>query len=182
VIFRAGSAAWPLFLVSGWATAHPVDEVVQGAYLTLAPGEVRLELDVTPGAEVADSLLRSLDADADHHITDAESQAFAERVLKQSTFSIDGRTVSWRFDRVSVPPYQNLNQLGDTLKIYAVTTREDRTGSHTLIYDNRYRPAKSQCIANIFLQPGKGWRYQVASQQHSDDGRQLTVRYTVIGQ
>jgi hypothetical protein len=31
------------------ADAHPVDEVVQGAYLTIAANEVRLELDITPG-------------------------------------------------------------------------------------------------------------------------------------
>ena len=44
----------PLLLaLLGAAEAHPVDEVVQGAYLTLTPAGVELELDITPGSAVA---------------------------------------------------------------------------------------------------------------------------------
>ena len=57
--FVAGLAL--LALAAGPALAHPYDEVVQGAYLTLAPGQVRLELDLTPGPAVADALLKALD-------------------------------------------------------------------------------------------------------------------------
>ena len=65
--------AWLLLaLLSGSAAAHPVDEVVQGAYLTLVPGEVavyravadrgelttrtRLMFWVMPQATMADTL------------------------------------------------------------------------------------------------------------------------------
>ena len=51
-------------------------------------------------------------------------------------------------------------------------------GRKLLTRDKMARKAKSQCIANIFLQPGGGWRYQVAGQKHSDDGRQLKVDYS----
>jgi hypothetical protein len=171
--------AWLLLaLLSGSAAAHPLDEVVQGAYLTLAPGEVRLELDMTPGTEVAGALLRALDTDADQRITDAEARAYAEGVIRQSTLALDDVPVSWSLESVSVPPYQNLALASDTIKIYTVAKRPDAAGPHTLSYENRYEPAKSQWIANIFLQPGPGWRYEVTAQQRSDDGRLLIVRYT----
>src|SRR5579872_6470883 len=176
---KAGAAAFLLLLLSaGRAGAHPVDEVVQGAYLTLAPGEVRLELDLTPGTMVAAALLRDMDPNRDQRISDAEARAYAAHVLQQSTLMLDGTAAAWRLDKVSVPPYQNVLLATDTLKIYAVAARTERAGAHTLRYDNGYQPAKSQCIANIFLQPGAGWRYQVAGQRHSDDGRQLAVDYT----
>lgn len=167
-----------LLLAPGWAAAHPVDEVVQGAYLTLAPGTVRLELDVTPGPAVAGAVLRSLDARPDRLITDAEARAYAERVLAQSAILLDGVAAAWRLEKVSTPPYDALRLKADTLKIYAVAARPDQVGSHSLSYHNRYRPADSQCIANIFLQPGPGLRYRVTGQTHSDDGRVLTVSYT----
>ena len=44
--------------------------MVQGAYLTLAPGELRLELDLTPGAAVLAAVLRALDPDGDRRIAD----------------------------------------------------------------------------------------------------------------
>jgi hypothetical protein len=170
--------AWTLLALLCIAEAHPVDEVVQGAYLTLAPGEVRLELDLTPGSKVAGTVLESLDTNTDQRITDVEARAYAGRVLAQSTLTLDGAAAPWTLDKVSVPPYQNLQTGNDILKIYAVAKRPDRTGPQTLSYQNRYQPAKSQCIANVFLQPAAGWQYQVTGQQRSDDGRQLTVKYT----
>ena len=164
-------------LLAGPVGAHPVDEIVQGAYLALAPGEVRLELDLTPGTEVAEAFLTSIDVNGDQRISEPEGRAFALRVLQQSTLMLDGKLATWRLDRVSAPAYQGLRQEGDTLKIYAIARRPDRAGARTLAYENRYNPAKSQCIANIFLQPGAGWRFQVGGQKHSQDGRGLSVSY-----
>ena len=67
-----GAKAWLLVLLAAEpAAAHPLDEVVQGAYLTLAPGQVRLELDLTPGVQVSGAVLKDLDANGDRRITGA---------------------------------------------------------------------------------------------------------------
>ncbi|MFC4640361.1 hypothetical protein [Deinococcus hohokamensis] len=105
---------WPLLaLLLCTAQAHPVDEVVQGAYLTLLPGKVQLELDVTPGDKVAATVLKALDANADGRVTVAEARVYAGRVLGQSTLKLNGVTVRWTLDRVTVPSYQVL-KLGAT--------------------------------------------------------------------
>jgi hypothetical protein len=167
-----------LALSSGWAGAHPVDEVIQGAYLTLVPGLVQLELDITPGSRVTMKVLGPLDGNGDQTITDAEARAYAVRVVAQSSLKLDGVAVLWTVDRVSVPPYQNLQTGYGTLKIYATGKCPERAGTRTLTYQNRYKPSKSQWVANIFLQPADDWKFQVAKQRHSSDGRQLTVDYT----
>ena len=59
-----------LSLLLCFGQAHPVDEVVQGAYLTLAPGVVKLELDLTLGTQVAGVVLGTLDVNADQTVTD----------------------------------------------------------------------------------------------------------------
>jgi hypothetical protein len=166
-------------LAPGAALAHPVDEVVQGAYLTLARGEVRLELDLTPGTEVADIVLKSLDANGDKAISGAEGRAYGERVLKQSTLALGGKAAAWRLDRVSMPPYEQIAVETATIKVYAIAQRPDRAGAQSLSYANSYQPARSQWIANIFLQPGGGWKYRVTGQKHTDDGRGLAVSYVV---
>ncbi|MBB6017090.1 hypothetical protein ACFP9V_22815 [Deinococcus radiopugnans] len=161
------------------AQAHPVDEVVQGAYLTLAPGAVQLELDVTPGSQVAGTVLTSLDANTDGRITDAEARAYAGRVLKQSTLKLGDVAAGWTLGKIEVPPYADLKTGNAVLKIYATAKRRDTVGAQTLSYQNRYQPAKGQWTANIFLLPGAGWQYGVTGQQRSNDGQQLTVNYTV---
>lgn len=160
------------------AAAHPLDEVVQGAYLTLKPGEVRLELDLSPGPEVADSLLKVLDANGDRRISQAEAQAFGRAVLASSQLTLDGRPLAWTLQSVTAPAYDNVRLGADTVKVFATARRSDAKGAHALAFDNRYSPAKSQCAANIFLQPGDGWRYRVDGQAHGPDGRALTVRYS----
>jgi hypothetical protein len=169
-----------LALLPRWAEAHPVDEVVQGAYLTLALGEVRLELDLTPGIEVAGALLQALDADADRIITAAEAQGYAESVLARSTITLDDVAMFWMLDEVNVPSYRSLELGGGTISIRAVAQRPDSAGAHVLSYRNDHQPAAaSRRMANVFLRPGGGWQYRVIGQRRSDDGRQLTVTYTV---
>jgi hypothetical protein len=169
-----------LALLSGGAGAHPLDEMVQGAYLTLMPGAVQLELDLTPGPLVAAPLIKALDPNADGKVSAAEARVFAGQVLTQSSLTLNGAALRWTLDEVTVPPLQNLKVGSDTIKIYAVAQRSDRAGAAILTYQNRYQPVKSQWMANIFLQPGAGWQYAVTGQQHSNDGRGLTVKYTAV--
>ncbi|GGR17896.1 hypothetical protein [Deinococcus ruber] len=168
-----------LALLSGWAGAHPVDEVVQGAYLTLTPGKVLLELDLTPGEKVAGTMLKSLDTNGDGKASVAEARAYATQVLGQSTLRVGTVAVPWTLDEITVPPLGILKVGGDTIKIYATARRPEVAGGQTFSYQNRYQPVKSQWIANVFLQPAGGWQYGVTGQQHSSDGQQLTVKYTV---
>ena len=167
-----------LSLLLCFGQAHPVDEVVQGAYLTLAPGVVKLELDLTLGTQVAGAVLGTLDVNADQTVTAAEARAYAQGVLEQSTLTLSGATVPWELAEVIVPTYQNLFG-SDTLKIYATAECPNELGEQTLSYQNRYRPVKSQWTANIFLQPTADWQLQITDQGRSDDGRQLTVTYQV---
>ncbi|WP_161884361.1 hypothetical protein [Deinococcus alpinitundrae] len=173
------SALTLLALLLGLAQAHPVDEVVQGAYLTLAPGKVQLELDLTPGTQVAATVLSAIDTDTDGKITGTEARSYAKLVLRQSTLKLNGVVVSWTLDTVEMPPYSDLKTGNAVLKIYALAKRADAAGAQSLSYENRYQPVKSQWIANIFLLPAAGWQYGVTGQQHSNDGRQLTVKYQV---
>lgn len=167
-----------LALCTGVAAAHPVDEVVQGAYLTLAAGQVQLELDITPGSQVSAPVLADLDANGDRKITQAETRAYAARVLAKSFLKLDGQGARWTVVRVTVPDYANLSLGSGVLKIFASAPRPDTAGTHTLTYLNAYVPAKSQCIANVFLQPGP-WTYAVTGQTHGRNNRGLTVTYTV---
>lgn len=159
--------------------AHPLDEVVQGAYVTLAPGVVKLELDLTLGTQVADAVLETLDVNANQTITEAEARAYAQKVLEQSTLTLSGVTVPWKLDKVIAPSYQNLEFGSDTLKIYATAECPNELGEQTLSYQNRYQPVKSQWTTNVFLQPAADWQVQVTDQWRSDDGQQLTVTYQV---
>ena len=118
-------SAWLLAaaLCAGQAAAHPLHEVVQGAYLTLGPGEVRLQLDLSPGPEVAGVVLKALDVNADRRISEAEARAYGVAVLKEQALTVDGRAAPWTIRKVVVPAYQAVAAEGATIVIHATAAR-----------------------------------------------------------
>jgi len=164
-------------MAAGAAAAHPVDELIQGAYLTLAPGEVKLQLDLTPGAEVVPSVSSSLDPDADGAVSEAEARAYAEQVLADSTLILDREPAAWSLVAVTVPDLAVLAEGGGVIRIEATALRPDQDGLHVLAYENYHEPVKSLWMANVFLRPGEGWTYAVTDQERSDEGRSLTVTF-----
>src|SRR4051812_36465228 len=80
------------------AEAHPVDEVVQTAYLTIASGRLAIELDLPVGREVAGTVLRSIDSNGDGAISLAEARKFGSLVIVQSGLRLDGQPVDWKVE------------------------------------------------------------------------------------
>ena len=154
------------------AAAHPVDEVVQSAYLMITPERLRLQLEITPGPEVAATVLRSLDANHDHLLTRAETRAFGERVLRQTVLAIDRKVVAWRFDQIGVPSYAMLEQQAGTIQLFADAPLVQNRKRRNLSFRNGYRPARGPTTTNIFALPGT---YTFTGQRRSDDGRVFVV-------
>ena len=155
------------------AGAHPVDEVVQSAYLLIAPDRLRLELDITPGPIVSPTVLRTLDPNDDGILSPAEKRAYGRRVLDGLTLRIDGRPVAWRFDQIGVPSYNMLRRRAGTVQLFAVARVAIGHGPRQLTFHNAYRPARGPVTANVFAAPATAFGF--ADQRRSNDGRAFAV-------
>jgi len=165
-------------IAAGAAFAHPVHEVVQNAYLTLSPGTVGLELELTVGPQVAGKVIRALDSNGDRRISPAEAHAYADRVLAQSRLTINRRPLAIRTLSLEMPSYAALLGAHGTIRVIAAAARPDWTGVATLAYRNGYSPAESRCDANIFVKAGGRTAYRIRGQERSPDGRALVVHYS----
>ena len=67
-------------------SAHRRDELWQAARVGVEPDRVRLEISLTPGIQIAEAFIREIDDDGDLRLSEAEQQAYAERVLGVSLF------------------------------------------------------------------------------------------------
>ncbi len=164
--------------------AHPVNELLEGAYVTLTPDAINLELDLTPGEQVSAKLLSQLDPNQDGRVSELEAHNFAQQVIKATILKWDGQPKTWTLERVIVPPYSNLTLGGDTVKIYAKSKLSVpngvTSGAHTLLFNNLYQLGPSRYMVNIFLQPLSGVSFGVDRQIHSDDQRTLTVYCRIL--
>ena len=157
--------------LSATTDAHPVDEVVQAAYLSLEPTQVRVELDITPGPAVSAAVLHDLDRDGDGRITPPEARAYALDLLRRLPLTSDGRPVPWRLDQIGVPAYAGLRNRAEVIRVFAAADRREIAGKHVLALEDRYRPAPGPVMINVFPRSGRGWTYQVVRQERSDNGR-----------
>lgn len=92
--------ATPLF-------AHRLDEYLQAVMIAVGDNRVQAQIRLTPGVAVYPIVFRAIDANGDGVISDAEQHAYAERVLHDLSFAIDGkplpiRLVSWKYADVSL--------------------------------------------------------------------------------
>jgi hypothetical protein len=151
--------------------------MVQGAYLTLAPGEVRLALYLAPGSPEARRILTALDTHGDRPLTETEARRFGEQVLRQGALALDGVAVPWTLDHMAVPPYRVAKSGHETLKVHGVARWADTEGAHTLDYQHLFPPATARA-ADVCLQPATGWHCEVTRQDRRDDEGRLHVSFT----
>ena len=150
------------------------------AYLILAPGELRLELAVTPGHGTGAELVASIDADEDGALTDPETRAWAERELARSELTLDGVRAAPALEGVDVPPMAALAADAGSVVIHASAPRPGGAGPRVLRYrGGNDEPAAGRWTVNVFVAPGAEDSHAVTGQARGDGGRTLTVRYVV---
>ena len=78
------------------AFAHRLDEYLQATTISLEKDRVQAQIRLTPGVAVFPIVFASIDSDADGIISEAEQHAYAERVLRDLSLTIDGDRVQLR--------------------------------------------------------------------------------------
>ena len=90
------AAGTMLLSVGTPAFAHRLDEYLQATTISLEKDRVQAQIRLTPGVAVFPIVFASIDSDADGIISEAERHAYAERVLRDLSLTIDGDRVQLR--------------------------------------------------------------------------------------
>lgn len=102
---RTTLAAAILFLARESASAHRLDEYLQGTLISVEKNRLEIQMTLTPGVAVFPSLIALIDTDANGVISEKEQRAYAEQVLHDLSLVIDGdrltlQLLSTRFSTV----------------------------------------------------------------------------------
>ena len=168
------SVAMSVVMLASLTFAHPVDECVQAAYLKLGPDALELELDLTPGEQVAAQMLGLIDQNQDGQMDQPEAQQYAERVLEELSLTVDDQPQSLKFESVVPPSTSTFLAGGGTIKLIARAALTGGAGVHALGFRNAHAPVKSGYLANVFVQSGE---VQILEQQRNATQQDFRVRY-----
>jgi hypothetical protein len=129
--------------------AHRLDECLQASFVSVEPGRIGLSLSLTPGVEVADGFLRTMDADGDGHLTNAEADAYAEKLKGDLNLRIDGKPLTLHSTKAVFPGLGELKEGQGMLAFeFSAAWSPDRSGPHRLVFENSHRTNVSVYIAN----------------------------------
>jgi hypothetical protein len=162
-------------------SAHRLDEYLQAARIAIEPNGVQLELSLTPGIAVADSIVREIDTDGNSVLSAGEQRAYAQQVLSAIALRIDD-TAPLHLDLIASNfPSMAAMRGGDT----AITIRSKvvvsflAAGPHRVFLRNHNVSANSVYLANALVPESD--QVAVTGQERDGDQRELTIDFVIRG-
>lgn len=174
-------AAWALALATAVTaaadvSAHRRDEYLQAARIAIEPGAVQLELNLTPGIELADAIVADIDRNRDGSLSQHEQRAYASVVLGALTMEVDGTPVRAQLAAATFPDVAAMQRGEGSIRLQlAGTLPQLSAGPHQLSFRNRHSPDRSVYLANALVPASPD--VTVTAQRRDLDQTELTIDY-----
>ena len=172
---RLRSTAAALTIVLAWpagASAHRLDEYLQAARVSLERTRLLVEIDLTPGASIASTIVPLIDRDADGTISPAEIGAYGRAMLADVSVTIDGRALAMELETIGAPTIGEMREGMGTIQLRAAAPVDIRWGAHDVSLRNQHLAASSIYMVNALVSNDR--RIAVVSQAR--DQRQSSAR------
>jgi MYXO-CTERM domain-containing protein len=172
---RSAGTLASLGVFAGAILAHPTDELAQASYVEVGREKVSVELDLTPGEQLAEKYVASLDKNKDGALSPAEQEGYAAQVLGELRLSLDGAALAPILARSEFPSATALRSRGASVKLFIDAPLPPLApGKHVLRYENRHAPLKSGYLAVLLF--GKEGQV-VGTQTHDETQQTLTLTF-----
>jgi hypothetical protein len=132
--------------------AHRLDEYLQATLIAIEPGELRVQMNLTPGVSVADQVLALIDRDHDGVISTNEATAYAELLKRDLVVKQDGKKLELKIISSEVPPPSELRSGEGIIQIeFSAAQAPLAIGTHTLAFENQHQSKISVYLLNAAL-------------------------------
>jgi len=167
-----------LLAAAAEVSGHRRDEYLQAARLSIEPGAVQLQLDLTPGIALADAAVGDIDSNRDGTFSDNEQRAYAGAALKGLELHLDGRPISLELANAGFPSPDAIRRGEGTIRLEAAATLPGvPSGAHRLTLRNNHHPDDATYLANALVPQSQ--RVKVTGQLRDTDQRVLSVDYVL---
>ncbi len=152
---RRLSVAVAIFLLRGApASAHRLDEYLQATLLSVEKDRVQAEMRLVPGVAVSSFVLASMDTNGDGVISEAERRAYAERVLRDVSLTIDGDVLTPRLISVEFPGVNEMKEGVGEIHIQFSADLPRGRGNRRLVFLNHHQSRIGAYLVNVLVPRG----------------------------
>ena len=145
---KAALTAAILLLALAGAQAHRLDEYLQETLISVEKDRVRAEITLTPGVAVLPIVMAAIDGDADGIISESEQRAYASRVLRELSLSIDGHPSMPRLISIRFPGTDEMKEGLGAIRIEFYADLPRGGPSRSLIFANRHQSKVGAYMVN----------------------------------
>jgi hypothetical protein len=159
-------------------SAHRLDEYLQAARIDLQADRVTVDLDLTPGASLAESVVAAIDRDQDGVASPDELNAYVGAIVGHLELSLDGQRLEPQLTSSSFPTGEALRLGEGTIRLQISAAHRPLTfGRHRVFFRNRHFARQSVYLANALVPANS--RLSVGEQRRTVDQRELSIDYFV---
>jgi HupE / UreJ protein len=133
--------------------AHRLDEYLQATMISVEENQVQLSMRLIPGVAVSGVVLTDIDANRDGVISEEEGHAYAERVLHETSLSLDGRRLSPRLVSATFPRIDDMKEGVGEIRIeltaeFSSLSQPQGDANRKLVFENHHDSAISVYLVN----------------------------------
>lgn len=137
-----------------------------------------IDLDLTPGIAVAQSIIVTIDRDGDGTISSDEQQAYADAVMRALEIRLDGKALPLGLISSTFPDLSAFCRGEGIIWLQIGAAHPGLSpGAHQLFFRNAHRGSQSVYLANALVPESP--RVAVAGQRRDEHQRELTIDYSV---
>jgi hypothetical protein len=137
-----------VLLLTTAAYAHRLDEYLQATTISVERDRIQAQIRLTPGVAVFPAILADVDTDADRVISEPEQRAYAGRVLRDLSLTLDGNPLRPQLVSVKFPGIEEMKEgLGEIqVDFYADLPRGGL--NRKLVFENHHQSGMAAYLVN----------------------------------
>jgi hypothetical protein len=160
-------------------SAHRLDEYLQAARIDLQADRVTVDLDLTPGAALAESIVAEIDRDQDGVASRDEQNAYIAGIVRRLEIALDGQQLEPQLISSTFPMLDALRRGEGTIRLHvSASHRPLASGRHHLFFSNQHLARQSVYLANALVPASS--RLSIDGQRRTADQRELTIDYSAV--
>ena len=133
--------AFGVFLLASVAPArgHLLDEYLQATFISVEKEQFRVDLFLTPGLAVLPAVLAGIDTDGNGVISAPEQRRYAERVLNDLSFTLNGTHLVPQLTSFDFPSTEQLRDGRGDIHLEFTVKIAGAISSRSLCFENRHQ-------------------------------------------
>ena len=170
-----------LLLLGVPASAHRLDEYLQATIISVEKDRVQASMRLIPGVAVSSIVLASLDTNGDGVLSEAEQQTYAERVLRDLSLRVDGKSASPTLVSEKFPAIEEIKEGLGEIQIQFTVDLALGGPERRIIFENHHQNAISAYLVNCLVPRDPNIKILTQNRNESQSFYQLDYSQASIG-